>query len=201
MRTDNRMHEFEFQTETGAMNPRMEPATRADLLSTLFRETDRVQRMKTRLCLLLLGIDNAGHWNLRLGSSVCDNLLCQVAGRVARILRSYDVLGHFDNDEILVILPGCGASDAMMLAERLSVEVFTDPFQNAGEVIHLSASFGISSSEGRSPMVVLRETEKALENARNAGPGSIASFGKIEPDQESCSPLLSSDWKDESLGW
>lgn len=197
----NNMRDLEFQTETAAINPQMSPTTRDALLSILFRETDRAQRMKTPLCLILLGIDDVGHWNLQLGGSVCGDLLSEVARRASRILRSYDVLGRFANDEILVILPGCGTSDAMLLAERLSVDVFTEPFHVAGEVIRLSACFGIASSEGRSPIVVLREAEQALQNAKNAGPGSITCFGKGAPDQEPCSPSRLPDWKDESLGW
>lgn len=200
MRIGNRMHELEFTTETAAIQSHMTPTNRDALLSTLFRETDRVQRMKTSLCLILFGIDNLGQCNLPPGGSLCDDLLCQVLRRVPRILRSYDVSGRFDNDEILVILPGCSAADALTLAERLSADVFTEPYQVAGEVIHLSACFGIASSEGRSPMVVLREAKQALENARDAGPGLIACFGKAAPDPLPCSPFLSA-WKDESLGW
>lgn len=201
MMRSNNIRDFEFQTESAAIDPQMDLTTRAVLLSILFRETDRVQRMKTPLCLILLGIDDVGHRNLRLGGKVCDDLLCQVVGRVARILRSYDVPGRFGKDEILVMLPGCSASDAMMLAERLSVDVFDEPFQVAGEVIRLSACFGITSSEGRSPIVVLKEAEQALRNAKNAGPGSIACFGKVAQDQQPCRPLLWSSSKDESLGW
>ena len=64
------------------------------MLSMMFRETDRVQRMNSSLCLILFDIDDFGHWNSRLGSDACDELLCQVVARTTRLLRSYDILGR-----------------------------------------------------------------------------------------------------------
>ena len=102
---------------------------------------------------------------------------CQVAARTAHLLRSYDVLGRPGMDELLVVLPGCGINNAMMLAERLRLDVFSVPFHVGGEAIRLSACFGLAVSNGRSPVVVLREAEQALERAREAGPESIECFG------------------------
>jgi len=51
---------------------------REAILAMLFRETDRVQRMNSALSLVLLDIDDFGHWNSRLATSL-DDLLCQVA--------------------------------------------------------------------------------------------------------------------------
>ena len=80
-------------------------------------------------------------------------------------------------DEFLIALPACSPASAMILAERLRVDVFSVPFRVAGEAIRLSACFGIANSRGRSPVVVLREAEKALEWAKAAGPESIQCFG------------------------
>ena len=60
--------------------------TRDAILTTLFRETDRVQRMNTSLCVILFDIDDFGHWNGRLGPAACDDLLVQVTERVGRLL-------------------------------------------------------------------------------------------------------------------
>lgn len=149
---------------------------RAALLAMLFRETDRVQRLNSAMTLLLFDIDDFGHWNARLGSEACDALLCQVASRTTRLLRSYDLIGRPGMDEFLLGLPGCGEANAVLLAERLRLEVFSAPFSVAGDSIRLSACFGIASSLGRSPVVVLREAEEALLRAKAAGPESIQCF-------------------------
>ncbi len=148
----------------------------------LFRETDRVQRTKASLCMVLFDIDDFGHWNSRLGSDACDELLCKVVSRTTRLLRSYDLFGRPGKDEFLVALPGCSAISAIMLAERLRHDVFSSPFRVSDQSIRLSACFGIASSHGRSPVVVLREAEQALQDAKVEGPESINCFdGSLQP--------------------
>jgi diguanylate cyclase (GGDEF)-like protein len=167
----------------------------------LFRETDRVQRLNSSLTLLLFDLDDFGHWNSRLGSEACDDLLCQVVGRTARLLRSYDLLGRPGMDEFLVALPGCGVANAVMLAERLRIEVFGEPFHVDGESIRLSACFGIACSQGRSPGVVLREAEEALARAKTGGPESIQCFGERLCAAHAAVSFLSPSSDDELIVW
>jgi diguanylate cyclase (GGDEF)-like protein len=184
----------QFDRLTGVFN-------RETMLSMLFRETDRAQRMNSSLCLVLYDIDDFGHWNSRLGVDACDELLCQVASRTGALLRSYDLLGRPGMDEFLIALPACSPASAMILAERLRVDVFSVPFRVAGEAIRLSACFGIANSRGRSPVVVLREAEKALEWAKAAGPESIQCFGCAQEPAPSAVKFLSASSGDELLAW
>jgi diguanylate cyclase (GGDEF)-like protein len=174
---------------------------REALLAMLFRETDRVQRMNSSLSLLLFDIDDFGHWNSRLGANACDELLCQVATRTTRVLRSYDLLGRPGMDEFLAVLPGCGTVNAVLLAERLRFDAFSLPFHVTGNSIRLSACFGIAASFGRSPVVVLREAESALQVAKDAGPESIQCFGEAKLPAPAPVTFLSPTSGDELLAW
>ncbi len=174
---------------------------RETLLSMLFRETDRVQRLHTAMALLLFDIDDFGHWNARLGAEACDQLLCQVVSRTTRLLRSYDLVGRPGMDAFLLALPGCGIAHAVLLAERLRLEVFSVPFQVNGESIRLSACFGIASSQGRSPVVVLREAEEALMRAKSAGPESIVCFDGCARLAPAAVTYLSPTSGDELIAW
>ncbi len=168
---------------TGAYN-------RETILAMLMRETDRAQRTRGALCLVLFDIDDFGDWNSRLGTETCDELLCQVAGRATRLMRSYDLLGRSGKDEFLAALPGCSTVDAMMLAERLRMDVFAAPYRVAGEAVRLSACFGVATSRGRSPMVVLREAEQALNWAKAEGPESIYCYdGAQSPARAPMAPI------------
>lgn len=205
LRTFHQMRELALLRETSALCDQVDRLTRVynrpTLLSLLFRETDRVQRLKTPLCVLLLDIDDFGHWNSRLGTEACDDLLCQVVDRTSRQLRSYDLLGRTGNDEFLAILPGCTVVDAVLLAERVRLDVFAAPFHVAGESIRLSACFGIASSEGRSPVVVLREAEQTLQRAKTAGPESIQCPGDCPDTKAGPVAFLSPTSGDELLAW
>jgi diguanylate cyclase (GGDEF)-like protein len=174
---------------------------REAMLSMLFRETDRVQRLNTSLCIVLFDIDDFGHWNGRLGAGACDELLCKVVERTQRILRSYDVLGRPGKDEFLIMLPGCSTVSAVMLAERLRVDVFSNPFRVGSDCIRLSACFGLACSMGRSPVVVLREAEQALQWAKDAGPESIEYFGDSSRPTHPPLTYLSPSSGDELLAW
>jgi diguanylate cyclase (GGDEF)-like protein len=205
LRTHRQAHELDTLREAAMKNAQLDRLTgvynREALLAMLFRETDRVQRSNSSLCLVLFDIDDFGHWNSRLGADACDELLCQVAARTTRLLRSYDLLGRPGMDEFLVALPGCSTANAVMLAERLRMEVFSSPFHVGGESIRLSACFGLASSRGRSPVVVLREAEEALERARGAGPETIQCFGDSLRPTPAPVTFLSPTSGDELLAW
>lgn len=173
-----------FQMET-QFDPLTGLPNRSALLSMLFRETDRVQRMKTALSLVLFEIDDFDHWKSRLGNEACDGLLRTVVDRCRPLLRSYDTFGRAGDREFLMILPGCSSINGTMLAERMRMDVFADPIPSDGEPPRLTASFGIASSQGRSPIVVLREAEVALRGARESGPESIQCFlGRPDPQMD-----------------
>jgi diguanylate cyclase (GGDEF)-like protein len=188
------LHNAQTDQLTGVYN-------RETMLSMLFRETDRVQRMQSSLCMILFDIDDFGHWNSRLGSEICDELLCQVASRTTRLLRSYDLLGRAGKDEFFLALPGCDSNNAITMAERLCAEVFAAPFRVDGEAIRLSACFGIASSLGRSPVVVLREAEDALHVAKEEGPESIQCAGESPRATVAPVTFLSPSSDDELLAW
>jgi diguanylate cyclase (GGDEF)-like protein len=200
-----RLRELEALRETVTLSSQMDRLTgiynRETMLSMIFRETDRVQRMNSTLSMIFFDIDDFGHWNTRLGTEACDELLCQVAARTTRLLRSYDLLGRAGKDEFLLALPGCSSVNAAMMAERLCMEVFSAPFRSGKEAVRLSACFGIASSMGRSPVVVLREAEQALLVAKSIGPESIQCAG--ESPQPAAEPVAfpSSTSGDELLAW
>jgi diguanylate cyclase (GGDEF)-like protein len=197
--------ELEMLREAAALNAQTDHLTgvynRETMLSMLFRETDRVQRMNSSLCVILFDIDDFGHWNSRLGTEACDDLLCQVVGRTARLQRSYDLLGRAGKDEFFLALPGCSSDNAMMMAERLRMDVFSVPFRVNGDAIRLSACFGIASSRGRSPVVVLRESEEALLVAKESGPESIHCAGDSPQSNAAPVSFLSPSSGDELLAW
>jgi len=168
--------ELEHDRVTGVFN-------REAMLAILFRETDRVQRLRGALCTVLVDVDDFGHWQTVLGEESSDGLLREVAARMGRIVRSYDMLGRVGRDEFLIALPGCSTINAAMLAERMRMEVFGEPFpvhdrNRVAVLVCLSASFGIAASRGRSPVVVLREAEATLEEAKRLGPDSIRVAGE-----------------------
>lgn len=153
---------------------------REALLSQIFQETDRVQRMKTDLCLMLLDLDEFSRINHDYGYEAGDKVLTGLANRFRRQLRSYDLMGRCGEDEFLLALPGCRRDDAAALAERIRQTILARPFAVGNEATTLTASFGIAVSRGRSPLVVLREAERALSEAKLSGKNCVRCAGPPE---------------------
>lgn len=150
---------------------------REALLSLIFQETDRVQRMKTELSLMLIDLDGFSRVNHEYGYEAGDSVLTGLANRFRRQLRSYDLIGRCGEDEFLLALPGCGRDNAQALAERIRATVLARPFAAGNEATTLTASFGIAVSRGRSPLTVLREAERALGEAKQAGRNCVRCAG------------------------
>ncbi|HEX4008131.1 MAG TPA: diguanylate cyclase [Acidobacteriaceae bacterium] len=150
---------------------------REALLRMIFQETDRVQRMKTDLCLMLLDLDEFSRVNHDYGYEAGDQVLSGLANRFRRQLRSYDLIGRCGEDEFLLALPGCRREDAAALGERIRATILARPFAVGSSATTLTASFGIAPSRGRSPLVVLREAERALAEAKLSGKNCVRCFG------------------------
>jgi two-component system cell cycle response regulator len=146
---------------------------RETILSLLFQETDRVQRMKTPLTLMLLDLDGFDRINLEFGYESGDRVLRELGARFRRFLRSYDLVGRCGEDEFLIALPGCTSAHAPQMAERIAPGVLKKPFQLQRDLTSITASIGIAHSRGRSPLVVLREAERALAEAKMKGRNCI----------------------------
>lgn len=165
--------QIETQQNAARFHATHDPLTgmwnRDSLLRLLFAETDRVQRLKTPLALMLLDLDQFGRVNQNHGYEAGDKILQELANRFRRYLRSYDLIGRCGEDEFLIALPGCTAEEALMLASRLKKNILHRPFAIGREQLSITASTGIADSKGRSPLVVLREAEQALAQAKLAG--------------------------------
>lgn len=178
--------ELEQLREASVERMRHDPVTgahsRESMLTLLFRETDRVQRLHGSLCLVSFRIDDFAGRTREAGPQGSDPLVRETADRTRRMLRSYDLLGRTGPDEFLLALPGCSILDAANMAERMRNEVFCEPFavrampkiaRSETVFVRLTACFGVTASRGRSPLVVLREAERTLAFSQSFGPGTI----------------------------
>ncbi|HEX3662814.1 MAG TPA: diguanylate cyclase [Acidobacteriaceae bacterium] len=150
---------------------------REALLSLIFQETDRVQRMRTPLSLMLLDLDDFSRVNHDYGYEAGDRLLEELANRFRRQLRSYDLIGRCGEDEFLLALPGCTLESAKALAGRIREFILARPFAVGHEATTLTASIGVATSRGRSPLIVLREAERGLAEAKLGGKNRVCGDG------------------------
>ena len=162
---------------------------REAILDLIFQETDRVQRLQIPVSILLLDIDDFTHMNRQYSSNTADKLLKMLANRLRRQLRSYDMIGRYAGDEFLIVLPGCSAAQAAAKAERIRLAIANRPFLVDGNEISMTACLSVAASLGRSPLIVLREAERALSQAKQRNRNSVGIAG-VAKSAEQVSPDL-----------
>ena len=113
--------------------------------------------------------------NDRLGHTAGDQVLCEVAARMAECLRSADTIGRWGGDEFLVIAerleqPGAGQE----LAERLRASL-DQPIIIAGEELGVQAMVGVAHlSDHCYADELVQAADQALLRARAAGGSRLA---------------------------
>jgi len=144
---------------------------RALFLDRLGRAQARAARTTVRHALLFIDLDRFKVVNDSLGHQVGDELLVQVAERIAGCLRETDTLARFGGDEFVALLEDLDAEDeALVVTGRILAEL-RHPFPVAGRDLTVSCSIGIVIGDGTGvdPDECLREGDVAMYRAKARG--------------------------------
>ncbi|NUR27892.1 MAG: EAL domain-containing protein, partial [Catenulispora sp.] len=131
-----------------------------------------------RLAVLFLDLDGFKVINDSLGHPAGDDLLVQVAERIAGNLRETDAAARFGGDEFLIMLAGVDrVQQATDVARRIQAD-FCRPFHVAGHDIVITASIGVAlAADGRDTAEdLVRDADVAMYAAKSTMKGSHAIF-------------------------
>jgi diguanylate cyclase (GGDEF)-like protein len=106
------------------------------------------------------------------GHPIGDQVLREVACRLLRTVRSYDLVARFGGEEFLVVLPGCEVENALARADELRAAIELSPFSTAHGAIPITISIGVfATKQWGQPTLeeVLQEVDAALYAAKAAG--------------------------------
>jgi diguanylate cyclase (GGDEF)-like protein len=112
-------------------------------------------------------VDRFKSVNDRYGHATGDAVLVEVAYRLRKELRAFDLAYRLGGEEFLVLLPGATPEEALELAERLRETVAAEPA--AG--VDVTMSFGVAGTRAGAfdSAVVLAEADTALYEAKARG--------------------------------
>jgi diguanylate cyclase (GGDEF)-like protein len=133
--------------------------------------------------LLFCDLDKFKAINDRLGHEAGDELLREVATRLAGCLRTGDVLARLGGDEFIIVLPVVADLVALTQIGRRVLQTLDEPFVLRGESVRVGASIGGVMSErepGRDRAVdLLRDADAAMYAAKNRGRGRVEVFDRF----------------------
>ena len=147
---------------------------------------DRVEHALTRagsqgggIAVVFGDLDDFKTINDSLGHGAGDEVLIEVARRLAETVRPEDTAARFGGDEFAVLLEGIGVeADATEVADRI-LEAFRQPIQLEDTEVFVRTSIGIAivPSGGRStPAELLRNADVAMYMAKRDGKGGYRVF-------------------------
>ncbi|MDD5113584.1 MAG: EAL domain-containing protein [Methylobacter sp.] len=149
------------------------------LFHSLEHAIEMAHREGKQLALLMLDLDGFKHVNDSFGHLLGDQLLQQVAERLALRLRGVDMVARLGGDEFTVLLEDLAhEDDAARVAEAI-IDDLSEPWQlpDVGEV-RIGVSIGISlyPQHGDSPEMLLQQADTALYHSKAAGRNRFSYF-------------------------
>jgi diguanylate cyclase (GGDEF)-like protein/PAS domain S-box-containing protein len=137
----------------------------------------RALRHQRSAAVLYIDLDRFKLVNDTLGHAAGDELLRQVAARLAARTRASDLLARHGGDEFTLLLADL-EGDARAAAERVArdlLETLEQPFQLEGHEFEIAASVGIATfpDDGADMAEVLKRADNALYEAKHGGRGTI----------------------------
>jgi diguanylate cyclase (GGDEF)-like protein len=132
-------------------------------------------RHREPLAVMYLDLDRFKPINDTLGHEVGDQLLTEIARRIASTLRPSDTLGRFGGDEFVVVCEATTPELAIGVANRI-VEAVSAPLELAALTIQVTSSIGVATSEESAAVDdLIRNADEAMYAAKRRG-GNCVEF-------------------------
>ena len=139
-------------------------------------ELKRAGRYDLPVSVVKLDLDGFGAYNEANGLTLGDEVLKQVADLLRAHQRAADLVARLDADAFAWLMPECGASDAMALAEQLRLAVASSifPGRRAGGS-RLTASVTVTTQQGAhvSRGSLVTDLADGLARARQQGGNAL----------------------------
>ncbi len=145
-------------------------ANRVLLSERVTHALDRAQRSGSDVAVLFLDLDDFKTINDSLGHEAGDELLVELAARLAQCMRSGDTAARLGGDEFGIVLEDTeGLEGAVAFAQRV-LDAIAKPVMISGTKVHPRASIGITfGHHGQTSVELLRNADVAMYQAKRTG--------------------------------
>jgi two-component system cell cycle response regulator len=129
------------------------------------------------VCLLMIDIDFFKAVNDTHGHPAGDEILVEMAQRIGRNVRGFDLAARYGGEEFVVVMPDTALDVAVAVADRLRARVQDEPFacKNLAAPLSLTISIGVAQTENGSTDsdALVRAADKALYEAKHGGRNQV----------------------------
>lgn len=148
------------------------------LLNRLQEEFARYLRTKHSLSFLLIDIDHFKSINDEYGHLAGDYVLKMLCQFISLVLRRYDIIGKYGDEEFGVILPNTDLSLSIPIAERLREHIKNYDFTFQQKRIPITISIGVTETNQSISNIenLLSHADKALSRAKEKGKNQVYYF-------------------------
>jgi diguanylate cyclase (GGDEF)-like protein len=162
-------HQALHDALTGLPNRSLAETRAQEALAAARRSGDGV-------ALLFVDLDRFKNVNDTLGHSAGDELIRQVAGRLAACVGTNGIVARLGGDEFFVLLPSVHAAATAVAVADAIIESVRQPFEVSGRPLYISASVGIACYPDHGPdyMTLMRHADAAMYQAKAYGRSTYA---------------------------
>lgn len=148
-------------------------ANRRYVYSHLPRLLDRAVDGNKPVSVLMFDIDHFKRVNDTYGHDVGDEVLREVAERVSRNQRNFDLVARLGGEEFVVVMPDTDGENALAVSERLRARMADVPFSVSAPVggitVTISIGVAVGGRVGDTVDGLLKRADEALYAAKNSG--------------------------------
>src|SRR3954454_10510441 len=138
-------------------------------------ELHRAGRAHDRVALMMLDIDDFKRVNDVCGHGEGDSVLQMLGETLKAVVRGSDTACRVGGEEFAVILPSCGAEDALGLASRLKEELLRSPSESVADTtFSIGIAFGPDHAMNARELVACAEA--AMMTAKAQGKDRVVVF-------------------------
>jgi len=159
-------------------DPLTDALNRRALAQAMEREHARLQR-GTPYALVMVDMDRFKQLNDSHGHAAGDAALQALVQALRPCVRAVDQLGRLGGEEFCALLPDTGLAGALLVAERMRVNLEACGFSWDGKTCPLTASFGVAEASlaDASAEQVLMRADRALYQAKAQGRNVVQASG------------------------
>ena len=144
---------------------------RTHAIGVIDTELRRARRSQLPVSLIMFDLDHFKDINDRYGHLCGDSVLAAVGAKMREVLRGSDMKCRYGGEEFLVLLPETPIEGAKRVADTLRRELAELPVGWKGEIVRVTASFGVSVAmiSEVDPAALIARADAALYRAKDQG--------------------------------